>query len=502
MKRISFLSLLTILSLLFSLSPVELAKASDGQVSIFSVPLDGNWTGTIDRGNPMSFTVISSGTQWSNFQISYSFTATSCGNPSTSFTTGVNGPGSISNGSFSWSGSTDSYTGQFTSPNTATGTYSFVNKQFIVYPGGIPCYFYLTASGTWSASGALPLPGAFSKLNPANAATDQPGSLTLSWAASTNATSYEYCYGTTNPCSNWADNGASTSKTLSGLTPETTYYWQVRAKNTTGNTLADGGTWWSFSVGQVSYSYVYLPLVLKPVQPPGSFNKLMPTNHAIDQSTNPSLSWSPSSSATSYEYCIDTTNDNICNGTDTWTSTAASTSIGLSGLTRANSYYRQVHAKNTLGTIEADGGTWWSFTTTSSLAPTPGFWKSITGDEFYVTTDQAYVDDFAISLYIAACGASVKITRPTPVPIVNNQFSFTGSYYASGTFDSETSAHGTDGLNSFYIYGCGYVTGGPWSWTATWQDSSQPVIANVGEGPYSVTVLPFPTPGHHEVDAP
>jgi hypothetical protein len=491
MKRISFFSLLTILALLFSLSPVEPVHASAGQVSILAVPLDGNWSGIIDRGNPVSFTVTSSGTQWSNFQLSYSFTGSSCGNPSTSFTTGVNGPGSITNGSFSWSGSTDAFTGTFTSPNTATGTYAFTNKQFIVYPGGIPCFFYLTASGTWSAS-TYPAPGAFSKLSPADAANNQLPNLTLHWEASSAATSYEYCYGITNPCSNWTDNGTATSKALSGLIPNTTYYWQVRARNPAGTTDANGGTAWSFSV--VQPSPLYLPLIIRADQPIGSFNKMLPANHTIDQSTSPSLSWTASSGATSYEYCLDTSNDSICNGTAVWTSTSASTSVDLSGLSPSTSYYWQVRANHGSGPVYADAGTWWSFTTAAPAKPAAGFWQSTTGEEFYVTPDQANVNHFALSIYLDQCGSSTKITRISPlVPIVNNQFSMTGSFYASGTFDSTTSAHGTVGLNSYYMGSCGYVTVGPFDWTAAWQNSSQPATNYTNEeSSDSIIFLPYP----------
>ncbi len=106
----------------------------------------------------------------------------------------------------------------------------------------------------------------------------------------------------------------------------------------------------------------------------------------------------------------------------------------------------------------------------------PGFWESTTGDEFYVTPDRAYVDNFAIYVSVTGCG-NYKITHLSPVPIASNQFSFTGTFWASGTFDSATAAHGQDGLSSFYIAACGKsVSGGPWSWTATWQDSSQPTF--------------------------
>jgi hypothetical protein len=567
MQRNSFLSLVTILFLLFSLSPFTLAQASA------AVPTDADWTGTNDRGNSVKFTVGSSGSQWSNFAFSYSFTGTGCGNPYTSFTTTVPGPGSISGGNFTAnSGSSESYTGHFTSSSTATGTYTFTNKQFMVMIGYSPCFFYLTASGTWSATVPLPAPTAFSKLSPANAAPNQSPYPTLSWQASTNALSYDYCYSTTNPCSNWKDNGASTSVVLINLTPEATYYWQVRAKNNTATVEANGGVQWSFTVSKTSS--VFLPLVLRDTQSPGNFTKSAPTDDAAGQSTSPTLSWNASSNAAIYEYCIDTSDDSTCNGTGTWTSTAASTSVGLSGLAPATRYYWQVRARNAFGTLEADGGTWWSFVTTDAaspgvfnktspadmaisvpsnptlsweassgavsyaycyatttgctnwistgtntfvalsglslgqvyywqvravnsagatladagaywsfstaapIVPLAGKWLTDDGDGFYVSSDQAFVRYYKFSISLPCY--STYVIGVSPVRIVNNQFSFTGSLYASGTFDSPTTAHGTDGLNNMQIIICGYVSIGPLEWTATWLDSTPPPMAGMG----------------------
>ncbi|MCR4407572.1 MAG: M4 family metallopeptidase [Anaerolineae bacterium] len=113
--------------------------------------------------------------------------------------------------------------------------------------------------------------------------------------------------------------------------------------------------------------------------------------------------------------------------------------------------------------------------------PTPGFWRNNDWSvEFYVTTDRAYVDNFAIYVSVSGCG-NYKITHTPLESISNNQFSFSGSFYASGTFSSNTTASGTTGLNHFYISGCGYVNGGPWSWSATWRSSSQPIQAELME---------------------
>ena len=104
---------------------------------------------------------------------------------------------------------------------------------------------------------------------------------------------------------------------------------------------------------------------------------------------------------------------------------------------------------------------------------TPGFWQSTnTAHEFYVTSDGAYVHYYEIYITVPGCG-NYSIRRNTDVPISNNSFSFAGAFYASGTFNSSTTASATDGLNSFPISGCGTVSGGPWSYTASWQYSSQ-----------------------------
>ena len=117
--------------------------------------------------------------------------------------------------------------------------------------------------GTWWSftTAALPSPGSFNKTTPANGATNQTANPTLSWVTSSNATNYEYCIDTTNNSScdaSWISRAANTSVCLSGLSPTTIYYWQVRANNLSGTTYANNNTWWSFMVTQ---KFIYLPLV-------------------------------------------------------------------------------------------------------------------------------------------------------------------------------------------------------------------------------------------------
>jgi serine protease len=101
--------------------------------------------------------------------------------------------------------------------------------------------------------------------------------------------------------------------------------------------------------------------------PPGAFNKSAPANGATNQATSLTLSWGASTNATSYEYCIDTNNNNACDAT--WTNVGNTTSTSVSGLTAGTTYYWQSRASNTNGTVEADGGTWWSFSTSAGSPP-------------------------------------------------------------------------------------------------------------------------------------
>ncbi len=113
----------------------------------------------------------------------------------------------------------------------------------------------------------------------------------------------------------------------------------------------------------------------------------------------------------------------------------------------------------------------------AGLIPTPGYWLSDNGaHEFYVTPDSAFVRNHAVRLNVTGCG-TYKITHTASEAISANQYSFSGTFYASGTFNSATTATVTDGLSSFNIIGCGIISGGPWTRTYTWQNSTQPDLA-------------------------
>lgn len=227
------------------------------------------------------------------------------------------------------------------------------------FPAGSTCTPTTCGPGIINAAAAVaqantPLaPGSFGKASPTNAATSQATSLSLSWAASSGASSYEYCLDTTNnnTCdATWTSTGTNTSVSVSGLANSTAYYWQARAVNSVGSTEANAGAWWSFSTQAVAPA-------------PGAFNKTSPANGQTGLGTRPTLRWGASSGATSYEYCVDTTNDNVCNGS--WVNVGNVTSRRLpSALPRGSTQYWQVRAVNANGNTQANSGTWWQFTVT------------------------------------------------------------------------------------------------------------------------------------------
>lgn len=127
--------------------------------------------------------------------------------------------------------------------------------------------------------------------------------------------------------------------------------------------------------------------------------------------------------------------------------------------------------------------------------PQPGHWSGPYSEDFYVTPDAAYVDEFSIVIGVQECGIYL-ITHTRPEPIVNNRFAFSGPFYASGTFDTPTTVGGVDGLEDFFISDCGWVSGGPWDWTASWQDASQPMLKAERSQPDSARRAPADVAGY------
>ncbi len=116
--------------------------------------------------------------------------------------------------------------------------------------------------------------------------------------------------------------------------------------------------------------------------------------------------------------------------------------------------------------------------------PLPGYWEGAF-ESLYVSPDQALVVDFTSIFDFANCG-QLPITHPNDFPIVNDQFAEAGAFAVIGTFTTQTHVAGTVELDNYFVPACNAsYTGGPFTWSADWQDSSQPTLTIQG-GPFEV----------------
>lgn len=106
----------------------------------------------------------------------------------------------------------------------------------------------VSRSMTLTVQPAPVLPGAFGKISLADRTSGAARSaILLTWQASSGATSYQVCLSTSTTCSSWTSVGSNLSWVTGSLRSRKTYFWQVRAVNADGTTVANSGTWWRFT---------------------------------------------------------------------------------------------------------------------------------------------------------------------------------------------------------------------------------------------------------------
>ncbi len=182
-------------------------------------------------------------------------------------------------------------------------------------------------------------------LSPADGATGISTSPTLSWNASSGATSYRVQVSTSSGFATtvYDQSVTTTSTTVAGLVAGTTYYWRVNASNSAGT--SGWSTAWSFTTAAGS--------------PPSAPTLSSPRNGATNVSKTPTLKWNASSGATSYRVQVSTSSSFTTTVYDQ--AGITSTSVTLPQLNGRTTYYWHVSASNAYGT-SAYSATW-RFTT-------------------------------------------------------------------------------------------------------------------------------------------
>ena len=183
--------------------------------------------------------------------------------------------------------------------------------------------------------------------------TSSDNTPTFDWNAGLNASEYQIQI---DDNSDFSSPVATVNTTATEYTPavpldNATYYWRVRGHN--------------LDSGCDAYGLYSLTWNVTVAIPPAGFSKIQPVNNSIGALPSLILSWESSAGATSYQYCLDTTNDNTCSA---WTDAPLNTQAIPSGLNYVTTYYWQVRACNTVCTY-ANSDTSWNFTTNDQYEP-------------------------------------------------------------------------------------------------------------------------------------
>jgi fibronectin type 3 domain-containing protein len=154
-------------------------------------------------------------------------------------------------------------------------------------------------------------------------------SIRVSWNAVPGAASYDIYYqkGSTSASMNYAGTSSSAAYTHTGLSPETTYYYYIKAVNTAGSSAYS-----SYASGTTQ------PPSAPPSAPTGVTATVLSTNSIR-------VSWNPVSDAASYEiyYYRGSSSSMIYAGT------TSSTVYEHTGLSRGYDYSYRVKAVNNMG---------------------------------------------------------------------------------------------------------------------------------------------------------
>jgi hypothetical protein len=175
--------------------------------------------------------------------------------------------------------------------------------------------------------------------SPANQATGVSTNPTLGWNSTTGAETYQAQVSTSQNFSTITFNQSGitgTSVSASGLSSNTTYYWRVRAVNTTGNSA--WSTVWSFTTAAETPTLADPPTLTSPA------------NNASDVSTDPELRWNASNRADSYQAQVSKASSFSSNVFDREGITQ--TSVTVNNLETGTTYYWRVRAKNAAGYSE------------------------------------------------------------------------------------------------------------------------------------------------------
>jgi hypothetical protein len=185
--------------------------------------------------------------------------------------------------------------------------------------------------------------------SPANGSTNQALNPVLSWNTANRAASYTLQVSSVSNFSSTVVNQSgitSTSRSLSGLSTTTKYYWRVQAAN--GSGTSSWSDTWNFTTVQAA---------------PDTPTLSSPANNSTSQAVSLTLRWNAAGRADNYALQVSTSSG--FSSTFLNKSGIASTSQIVSGLKNKTKYYWRVNATSAGGT--SNWSNTWNFTTKSNV---------------------------------------------------------------------------------------------------------------------------------------
>ena len=294
--------------------------------------------------------------------------------------------------------------------------------------------------------------GVFALLSPAQNASAISITPTLSWDGSPFATSYDLYFGTSSSPPIMTTT-SSTSYALGPLSPATTYYWRVVARNAVAAGSTSSATW-SFTT--------------QDLRPPAPL-LVSPANGATGVSVAAALIWNESEEATSYDIYFGTAaTPPLVKNTNGLTYVPAT-------LTAATTYYWRVVAENASG---SNTSATWSFTTQVSPPPAPLLTAPANGATgVLVAPTLTWTVSSGATFYDVYFG-----TAPSPALVTNT----TGTTYTPATLTANTT----------YYWRIAAKNAGGSNASATWSFTTQilappaPVLTSPVNGAGGVLVAP------------
>ena len=274
-------------------------------------------------------------------------------------------------------------------------------------------------------------PGSFDLSQPTNGATGVVSSIQLSWQSASGAATYDLYFGTSDPPPLFAGGTSQTTHDLSGLTPQTMYFWFVTAHASCDGTKTTAAATRSFTTAGTC-------------APAGAFALSNPIRGASDVPLATTLQWSSSANAAGYDLYLGTSSTPPLYLPDVRT-----TQVAVSGLTPSQTYSWRVVARTACNPTKNVSTITSTFTTRAECA-TPNAPSITFVPPGSVGAGQTYTIAWSESTSLDASGFYTieRSTSPSFASILDSQQTFS----TSASFLSSTA--GTYYHRVYAIAGC------------------------------------------------